>query len=120
MSAQDVLKIQIEGAIGWLIVDRPDQRGALNSAMWDSFPKLLTQLADDPVVRVIVVRGSQGHFIAGADISEFAELRSDPSRAREYDRGAVTTLETLETISVPTISAAAMQNTSIRALRPSV
>ena len=88
MSAQDILKIQIEDSIGYLIVDRPDQRGALNAAMWEAFPKLLTELADDPAVRVIVVRGSQGHFIAGADISEFAKLRSDPSLAREYDRGA--------------------------------
>lgn len=104
MGGEDFLKVQIEDAIGWLIVDRPDQRGALNGAMWDAFPGLLTQLADNPEVRVIVLRGSEGHFIAGADISEFHKLRSDPQLAREYDRGAVETLRTLETIAVPTIA----------------
>ena len=104
MAGQDFVKTQIEDSIGWLIVDRPDQRGALNSAMWDAFPKLLDQLANDDQVRVIVVRGSEGHFIAGADITEFTELRSDPERARNYDRGAEETLKTLETLTVPTIA----------------
>jgi enoyl-CoA hydratase/carnithine racemase len=104
MAGEQLLKTKIDGATGFLIIDRPDMRGAFNSAMWDAFPKLLTELADNPGVRVIVVRGTEGHFIAGADISEFTKLRADPKLAREYDTGAVATMKTLETLSVPTIA----------------
>lgn len=104
MVEQSFLRTEVDGPTGYLIVDRPDMRGAFNAAMWDAFPELLTELANNPDVRVIVVRGSEGHFIAGADISEFARLRADPKLAREYDRGAVETMKALETLSVPTIA----------------
>ena len=41
---------------------------------------------------------------AGADISEFAQLRSDPELAKVYDQGSLATLKALETLSVPSIA----------------
>ena len=94
----------IEGSTGWLTIDRPDSRGALNAEMWAALPDLLVELAEDEAVRVVVIRGSAGHFIAGADINEFAALRSNPALAREYDLGAERAIDTLERLSVPSIA----------------
>jgi enoyl-CoA hydratase/carnithine racemase len=98
------LKTEVEGSIGWLTIDRPDSRGALNAEMWTALPDLVVDLADKPDVRVLVIRGSGGHFIAGADITEFAELRSNPALAREYDLGAERAIECLERLAVPSIA----------------
>jgi enoyl-CoA hydratase/carnithine racemase len=98
------LKILVEPPIGWLIVDRPAQRGAMTHAMWLEMPRLLSSLASNSDVRVVVLRGTEGHFVAGADIAEFVELRSNPALAREYDRGANDTLDTLADLAVPSVA----------------
>jgi enoyl-CoA hydratase/carnithine racemase len=72
--------------------------------MWLELPAKLSSLAAHAGVRVIVIRGSGGYFVAGADISEFRELRSDPELAKRYDEGANATLETLADLPVPSIA----------------
>ncbi|MFT4570427.1 MAG: enoyl-CoA hydratase [Hyphomicrobiaceae bacterium] len=104
MDLETVLRTVIEPPIGWLVVDRPDARGAMTRDMWLAVPEKLAQLAAHPDVRVVVVRGSQGYFIAGADITEFQHYRSDPELARIYDEGSQATLEALERLAVPSIA----------------
>jgi len=98
------LKSSIDGAVGWLKIDRPQSRGAMTRDMWQTFPALLEELASHEEVRVIVVTGTEGNFVAGADITEFRALRSDPEEARRYDEGSRDTLAALEKLSVPTIA----------------
>jgi len=98
------LETQVCGHIGWLTINRPASRGALTAAMWEALPSTLETLAATPELRVVIIRGSSGHFIAGADINEFAKLRSNPELARIYDRGADATLESLARLAVPTIA----------------
>lgn len=98
------LTTDVAGSIGWLTIDRPSSRGALTAQMWEALPATLEALAAAPGVRVVIIRGSQGNFIAGADINEFAKLRSNPELARVYDRGANATLESLARLAVPSIA----------------
>jgi enoyl-CoA hydratase/carnithine racemase len=100
----DSLQTKIEGPVGWLQVGRPETRGALTRSMWLALPGLLRGLSEDPAVRVVVIRGTAGHFIAGADISEFKQVRADPTLAREYDEGANETLDTLAELKVPSVA----------------
>ncbi len=72
--------------------------------MWLALPARLEQAVAIAGVRVVVIRGTAGNFISGADIKEFERLRSDPGLAREYDRGAESTLETLAGLDVPSIA----------------
>jgi len=104
VSTIDELRIAVEPPIGWLIVDRPRTRGALTHEMWQRLPGLLRRLTESPEVRVVVIRGTEGNFIAGADIGEFRRMRADPHLAREYDRGANETLATLADLSTPSIA----------------
>jgi enoyl-CoA hydratase/carnithine racemase len=98
------LTTAIDGHVGWLTIDRPASRNALTRDMWLALPEKLSSLAASSAVRVIVVRGSRGHFIAGADIAEFRRLRTDPELAKRYDEGANATLETLADLPVPSIA----------------
>jgi len=77
----------VEGATGWLVLNRPERRNALNGEMWAAIPPLVAALNAHPEVRVIIIRGNgQEAFAAGADISEFATARSDSAAAARYER----------------------------------
>lgn len=104
MSTADCLRTEIDGPIGWLTVDRPDSRGAMTREMWAAMPDKLNALATSDGVRLVVLRGTGGFFIAGADITEFREFRSDPELARKYDEGSNGTLEALAKLAVPSVA----------------
>jgi enoyl-CoA hydratase/carnithine racemase len=65
------LRLERDGPIGRILIDRPDKRNAFNQEMWEYFPILLGQALIDRAIRVVVVQSATpGMFCAGADISE--------------------------------------------------
>jgi enoyl-CoA hydratase len=75
-----------DGSIGWLVLNRPARRNALNAEMWSAIPPLMKSLDDSPDVKVIVIRGKNAEaFAAGADIAEFGEARHDATAAARYE-----------------------------------
>jgi len=78
------VRVERDGAIGWLVFDQIERRNAINSAMWAAIPAAVGELDSDSAVRVIVLRGAGDvAFVSGADISEFEEARN-AERAAEY------------------------------------
>ncbi len=80
MSAQtDKLRLEIDGPIAHLLIDRPDKRNAFNMAMWEAMPALLKEACAAEGVRLLVLRSSQeeGAFCAGADIKELLANKDD-------------------------------------------
>src|SRR5437870_3891928 len=76
-----------DGATGWLVLNRPERRNALNAEMWAAIPPLMKTLGERDQVRAIVVRGAGAEaFAAGADISEFGAARNDAAAAAAYER----------------------------------
>src|SRR3954471_21319799 len=72
------LHVTRDGAVAVLTIDRPEKRNAMTATMWAALPGVLTDLAGDPAVRVLVVTGAGPSFCAGADISD---LLSGPDPA---------------------------------------
>ncbi|KKW91122.1 enoyl-CoA hydratase/isomerase family protein [Sphingobium chungbukense] len=67
------LRLERDGAIATLLIDRPDRHNAMNQAMWESLPQFVGQAMTDEAVRVLILTsGTSGLFCAGADIHEFA------------------------------------------------
>lgn len=92
------LKVEIEGHIAWLILDRPDKR---NSMGMDFFPALLKhcqELDRNQEVRVIVIRAEGKSFTSGIDLLDAASLLSDQSAAGR-DKLRRTIVELQESIS---------------------
>ncbi|MCQ4333655.1 enoyl-CoA hydratase/isomerase family protein [Natronomonas sp. F2-12] len=61
--------------VGRITLDRPDALNALNARLREDIVgslRALDELNDDGIdMRVVVIEGAQGHFCAGADITEF-------------------------------------------------
>jgi len=72
------LRLERDGAIARLLIDRPARRNAMNQAMWEEMPRLVgTAMADDAVRVLILASAAPGLFCAGADIDEFARCSAD-------------------------------------------
>jgi len=94
----------VENGVARLTLDSPHNRNAMSTALVDQLRQGLTDAADDPGVRVVVLGHTGGTFCAGADLSEAAGR--DPgdvatSRARE----AAGLLRSILELSVPVIGA---------------
>lgn len=77
---------QVDGdGIGWLTFNNPDRHNALSLEMWQGIGDVLEAFAEDPDVRVAVMRGAGGKaFVSGADISEFDSKRSSAKQKNDY------------------------------------
>lgn len=82
------MDLLIERFDGWarLTLNRPAQKNALNTALLGALAAALSELAADPAIRAVVLTGAEGHFAAGADITEIdakttAEGATDPRKA---------------------------------------
>lgn len=68
---QPTILVRLEPPIGWVIVNRPEARNALNRPMWMRMAEGVRELAGNDAVRVLIITGAgDSSFIAGADISE--------------------------------------------------
>lgn len=94
-----------EGGIGWIIFNNPEKRNAMSQEMHHATAAALEDYARDDVVRVVILRG-QGDkaFISGADISQFAEKRSNLEQVRNSDEISERTNRALRECPKPTIA----------------
>ncbi|QJQ32084.1 enoyl-CoA hydratase/isomerase family protein [Sphingomonas lacunae] len=72
------LRLERDGAIARLLIDRADKRNAFSIDMWQALPGLLDEAAADPAVRLLIVQSANdGAFCAGADIAELLANKDD-------------------------------------------
>lgn len=72
---QSVVLARRAGAVLHLTLNRPAARNAMTLGMVLALRQALSQAERDGGVRVVVLRGAEGHFSAGADIAEMAAAR---------------------------------------------
>jgi enoyl-CoA hydratase len=83
----DEVLIERDGGIVTVTLNRPDRLNALTWAMWEGVRDAFAALEGEDDVRCIVLRGAGDRaFAPGADIGEFAALRSNFGQARAYGR----------------------------------
>jgi enoyl-CoA hydratase len=63
-----------DGSVAVVTVDRPRRRNALNLEVKRLLTTAVLALDADPAVRVIVLTGAGGYFVAGTDIDEMAGM----------------------------------------------
>lgn len=75
------ISIDVESSIAILRIDRPKKLNALNRETIEELSEGLTELENDKNVKVVIITGSgQKAFVAGADISEFADYSVDEGK----------------------------------------
>lgn len=73
------LSITRAGVVATLVIENSHKRNALSSTMWRQFQPLLSELAIDDSVKVLIVRGAGDDFSAGADIQELDRILHAPT-----------------------------------------
>ena len=74
MAEQLNILADVNGRVATVTINRPDKRNALNAATRAQFIEAMDQLRLNDDVRVVVVTGAGDKaFIAGADVTEFAD-----------------------------------------------
>ncbi|HEX6121323.1 MAG TPA: enoyl-CoA hydratase-related protein [Dongiaceae bacterium] len=100
-----VLDREQDGRLAVVRLNRADKRNALTLAMWRDLGQTFAALEQDDRLRCVVVRGSGGHFAAGADLSEFPRLRATAEQAETYGRQMIGALLAVRDCRHPTIAA---------------
>ncbi|MDT4810283.1 putative enoyl-CoA hydratase echA8 [compost metagenome] len=71
--ANDILLVEIDGAVGRLTLNRPEALNALNSELIDQLNQALDAFERDPSIGCVLLTGSAKAFAAGADVKEMVE-----------------------------------------------
>lgn len=80
----ECIKLNIaDDGVALLELNRPDRLNAFNRQMISEWREALTQIADDPRVRVLVLTGAGRAFCAGGDADEMIEMQSATSLERK-------------------------------------
>ena len=99
-----LLAIDARG-VATVTLNRPALGNAYNAAMLAGLTDGLAQLATDPAVRVVVIRGAGRHFQAGADINWLGETaKAAPEAAFAASRATTVAMTRLNEFPKPTIA----------------
>ncbi|MBX2798961.1 MAG: crotonase/enoyl-CoA hydratase family protein [Myxococcales bacterium] len=107
------LKLDRDGAIAWVTLNRPDKLNAMGPAFWDGMAPLFDTINDDHDVRVAVIRGAGRAFSSGLDLVDMmprlplnagndGAKKAEMHRMIRHMQGAVTCVERCR---VPVIAA---------------
>ncbi|MCX6258131.1 MAG: enoyl-CoA hydratase-related protein [Bacteroidia bacterium] len=96
-----ILKSETTNGVCLLTISRPAAMNALNSAFFTEFDHFLDNLSKN--VKVLVITGEGKAFVAGADISEMAEM--DQDEAYSFSKTGQDALDRLENLGIPVIAA---------------
>jgi enoyl-CoA hydratase len=73
--------------------------------MWERVHALLTEYADDPAIRAVVVSGAGGKaFASGADISKFKDERQEAEAVARYQATTQKAYSAIQAMAIPTIA----------------
>lgn len=97
------LKVWKDGPIGHIVLNRPEVRNALDYETVEELEHALQYLGNE--ARVIVVRGSEGNFCAGADLKYVSANRKDKASMRRFIEQINRAFFQAENIPVPVIAA---------------
>ncbi len=94
MDTPDPFKVEYEGPIAWLILNRPDKRNSMGMDFFSSLQAHCVELDRNPEIRVVVIRAEGKSFTAGLDLMEAGALLTDTSAAgRETLRQTISRLQ---------------------------
>lgn len=68
------LRLERQGVVRRLVLDRPHRRNALDPALVEALTGALTDAEDDPATRAVLITGAGASFCAGADLQHLLAL----------------------------------------------
>jgi enoyl-CoA hydratase/carnithine racemase len=80
-----VLRVDDDGPVRLLTLDRPEARNAFNKALYDAVRLTLDEAAADDTTSVCVITGAGDIFSAGQDLKALAGFKDNPEEAHGFD-----------------------------------
>lgn len=81
------ISVTRDDTVATVAIDNPGKLNALTVAMWQELARVMRELSADDALRCVVIRGAGDKaFAAGADIAEFAAVRSTRAQGVVYHR----------------------------------
>ena len=103
---ENLIIVRREAPLGWVTINRPAARNALNAAMWRALSDAVQSLSDDASVRVILLTGAGNKsFIAGQDIAELQAQAEHPELSEANVRASLAGLQSIARAPQPVIAA---------------
>ncbi|MCE0506148.1 enoyl-CoA hydratase [Roseivivax sp. GX 12232] len=103
--AEGRILLRRAGGVARIVFNAPEKMNAMRLAMWEALAEICDELATDPDLRVLVLEGAGDRaFVAGADISEFGETRSDATGAARYNAAVARAERAVEVMPVPVLA----------------
>lgn len=101
----DSIAISRDGRIATVTINNPDKLNALTKTAWEHLTVTMQELSADDDLRCIVLRGAGSEaFSAGADISEFSQLRANAAQAEIYGQAVDSAIQATLDCRHPTIA----------------
>ena len=101
----DRVSVSAEGHLAIVSLFYPERLNVLDREGWEALATIVTSLAQDPLVRCVVIEGSgEQAFSAGSDIGKFHEERQTPDQVQEYGRALESALLALQGCPHPTVA----------------
>ena len=99
----DIVLSHVENGIGWLSLNRPNKRNAINFSLASAVQKKMEEFDTDNSVHVIVIQGSGGSFSAGADMTEALGAEEEGDRRFNPSRDAALRIASSEKPTIASI-----------------
>lgn len=96
-----VTRIEIEGDIATLVLDRPDKRNAINDTLVDEMDAFFSKPPEG--IKAIILASSSEHFCAGLDLAEHEHR--EPIAGVHHSRNWHRIMDLIEYGNVPVLSA---------------
>lgn len=93
-----------EDHVGWLTLNRPEQRNALSLELMDEMQKKLDLIAKDRDIRVIIIRGNGPAFCTGHNMKELVGENYDIDHFRKIFSVCSNLMQTLHKLPQPVIA----------------
>jgi enoyl-CoA hydratase/carnithine racemase len=104
MNASGAVRFERRGATAVITFDRPSARNAMTWSMYEQLEAILDRVHSEVALRVLVLRGAGGHFIAGTDIAQFIDFKSGDDGVA-YEQRLEGVVSKLESVPVATVAA---------------
>lgn len=105
--SEKFIRLQRDGAIATLTIDRPERRNAITNEMMEEIERVARSFSQDEQTRAIIIRAEGNDFSVGADLSQ-PRFQGDPQsmlmRRRGLEQGGLM-MRALQEIHQPTICA---------------
>lgn len=101
----DKILTERSGEVARVIFNQPEKRNAVSLEMWEAVEAAVTEFANDPDVRILILSGAGGKaFVSGADVSKFESERATEEGVAHYNATTKRVYDLIEAFPKPTIA----------------